>query len=60
MHSKRFKRQKRLNPTAAHFTLTDSKTESEVIPPEHMDKFKQTVEGCDSSKAGLIEVFKKR
>ena len=30
------------------------------FPPEHLAEFRETVEGCDLSKAGLIEVLKKR
>lgn len=30
------------------------------FPPEHMAEFKEAVEGCDLTKAGLIEVLKKR
>lgn len=52
-----------LAPPARPATTTDNKTASKAkkpFPPEHMDEFKQTVEGCDLSKAGLIEVLKKR
>lgn len=52
-----------LGPPASSASLADSKNTSKVkkpFPPEHMEEFKQTVEGCDLSKAGLIEVLKKR
>lgn len=52
-----------LAPPARPATTTDNKSASKAkkpFPPEHMDEFKQTVEGCDLSKAGLIEVLKKR
>jgi chromatin assembly factor 1 subunit A len=52
-----------LAPPARPATITDNKAVSKAkkpFPPENMEEFKQTVEGCDLSKAGLIEVLKKR
>lgn len=52
-----------LAPPARPAILTENKPASKAkkpFPPEHMEEFKQTVEGCDLSKAGLIEVLKKR
>ncbi|EEA24282.1 hypothetical protein EYB25_004589 [Talaromyces marneffei] len=52
-----------LAPPVRPVTITDSKAlpkAKKPFPPEHMEEFKQIVEGCDLSKAGLIEVLKKR
>ncbi|EED17993.1 chromatin assembly factor 1 subunit A, putative [Talaromyces stipitatus ATCC 10500] len=49
-------------PTVPSATLDNSTTSKakKPFPPEHIEEFKQTVEGCDLTKAGLIEVLKKR
>jgi chromatin assembly factor 1 subunit A len=43
--------------------VTDNKSvlkAKKPFPPGHMEDFKQTVEGCHLSKAGLIEASKKQ
>lgn len=52
-----------LAPSTRQVTAADSTVTvkgKKPFPPEHMAEFKEIVEGCDLTKAGLIEVLKKR